>query len=99
MWKPTRSQPAVWHSFFFISIKVEPLILILPPSGHSLHVSMSELVFDSELYLLTEHAHEDLVDPGEDADDVEGGEGNVEEEPDPHLDALVLAALPEMKYW
>ena len=50
-------------------------------------------------FRLTEHAHEDLVDPGEDADDVEGGEGNVEEEPNPHLDALVLAALPEMKYW
>ena len=35
--------------------------------------------------LLTEHAHEDLVDPGEDADDVEGGEGDVQEEPDPDL--------------
>lgn len=43
--------------------------------------------------ILTQHAHEDLVDPGEDADDVEGGEGDVQEEPDPHLEALVLAAL------
>ena len=46
-------------------------------------------------FLLTEHAHEYLVDPGEDADDVEGGEGDVQEEPDADLEALVLAALPD----
>ena len=50
--------------------------------------------FSRSPQFLTQHPHEDFIDPGEDADDVEGGEGNVEEEADADLDAFVLATLP-----
>ena len=50
--------------------------------------------FSRSSQFLTQHPHEDFIDPGEDADDVEGGEGNVEEEADADLDAFVLATLP-----
>ena len=58
---------------------------------NGLHFAMG---FSRSSQFLTQHPHEDFIDPGEDADDVEGGEGNVEEEADADLDAFVLATLP-----
>ena len=44
--------------------------------------------------LLTQHSHQDFVDPGEDPDDVERREGDVQEEPHPDLDSLLIADVP-----
>ena len=45
----------------------------------------------------TQNSDEELVDPGEYPDDVEGGERDVEEEAHPHVDALLRALVPEIQ--
>ena len=49
-----------------------------------------------QVFLLTEHSHQDFVDPRKDSDDVERRKRNVKEETHSDLKSLLIANVPEM---
>jgi hypothetical protein len=58
------------------------------------------VVLDVESHKVTaEHALEDVVAPGEDAHDVPGGEGDVQEESHPDLQLFLNARIPDNHSW
>jgi hypothetical protein len=47
------------------------------------------------LIRLTQHSHQNFIDPGKDSNDVERREGNVEKETHSNLNAFLIANVPE----